>query len=93
MDVNSGGASLKAKRRTRTAPQPLSEAIAKDARNKRALNKQFFSFYKQMKRAISFSPELKELDVPLEKVKESVKLAAHGEEFGDLLVRLVKPKS
>jgi hypothetical protein len=83
---------MKAKRKRRTAPQPLSEAIAQDARNKRALNKQFYSFYRQMKKTMSFSPELKELEVPLEKVRESIQLAAWGGSFGIPMVTVEKPK-
>jgi hypothetical protein len=83
---------MKTKRKTRTAPQPLSEAIAQDARNKRALDKQFFSFYKQMKKAISSNAEMKKLEVPLEKVKESIQLAAFGGAFGIPMVTVERPK-
>jgi hypothetical protein len=83
---------MKAKRKTRTTLQPLAEAIAQDARNKRALDKQFLSFYKQMKKAISSSKEMKELEVPLEKVKESIQLAAFGGAFGIPMVTVERPK-
>ncbi|MFI5093878.1 MAG: hypothetical protein ACHQIK_10595 [Candidatus Acidiferrales bacterium] len=83
---------MKPKRKTRTALQPLAEAIAQDARNKRALDKQFISFYRQMKKAMSAHKEMKELEVPLEKVKESIQLAAFGGAFGIPMVRVEKPK-
>jgi hypothetical protein len=83
---------MKTKRKTRTTLQPLSEAIAQDARNKRALDKQFFSFYKQMKKAIRSNAEMKELEVPLEKVRESIQLAAFGGAFGIPMVTVERPK-
>jgi hypothetical protein len=83
---------MKSKRKSRTPLQPLAEAIAQDARNKRVLDKQFISFYRQMKKAMTASRELKELEVPLEKVKESIQLAAFGGAFGVPMVRVEKPK-
>ena len=83
---------MKAKRKTRTTLQPLAEAIAQDARNKRALDKQFYSFYKQMKKAIGSSAEMKELELPLEKVREAIQLAAFGGHFGIPMVTVERPK-
>lgn len=83
---------MSAKRKKQTLLYPLAEAIAQDARRKRALDKQFWSFYKQMKKAIRSNKELKDLEVPLEKVKESVQLAAFGRFFGIPMVTIVKPK-
>jgi hypothetical protein len=72
---------------------PLAEALARDAQRKRALDKQFWSFYKQMKKAIRSNAELRNLEVPLEKVKESIQLAAYGMFFGVPMVRVAKPKN
>jgi len=83
---------VSAKGKKQTLLYPLAEAIAQDARRKRALDKQFWSFYKQMKKAIKSNKELKDLEVPLEKVKESVQLAAFGRFFGIPMVTIVKPK-
>jgi hypothetical protein len=83
---------MKAKRKKQTVLYPLAEAIARDAQRKRALDKQFWSFYKQMKKAIKFNAELKELEVELEKVKDSVELAAFGRFFGTPMVSVVKPE-
>lgn len=83
---------MKAKRKKGTTLQPLAEVIARDVRNKTALDKQFWSFYKQMKKAIKFNEELKKLDVPLEKVRKAVKLAAWGDIFGIPMVTVTKRK-
>lgn len=83
---------MRAKRKKQILLYPLTEAIAQDARRKRALDKQFWSFYKQMKKAMRSNKELKDLEVPLEKVKESVQLAAFGRFFGIPMVTIVKPK-
>ena len=83
---------MKAKNKRRTALLPLAEAIAKDARNKKALNKQFWSFYKQMRKAIRSNKELRHLEVPLERVKDSVTMAAWGRFFGIPLVPVTKHK-
>lgn len=82
---------MKTKSRKRAALRPLAEVIARDARNKRALDKQFWSFYKQIKKAIRSSPELQELEVPLERIRKSVKLCAFGEFFGIPMVKVKKP--
>lgn len=82
---------MKRKNRKHTVLRPLGEVIARDARNKRALDKQFSSFYKQMKKAIRFTPELKELEVPLERIRESVQQCAFGEFFGIPKVEVKKP--
>jgi hypothetical protein len=77
---------MKAKRKKRTALLPLSEVIARDARNKRALETQFLSFYAKMKKVTRGKSELRELDIPLERIKESVKAVAHGVLFGTPMV-------
>jgi len=84
---------MKAKSKKGTALRPLTETIARDTRNKRALRKQFWSFYKKTKEAVKLHPELKHLEVPLEEVKDSVQRFAHGVEFGELMVELVVPES
>jgi hypothetical protein len=84
---------MKAKRKKQTMLYPLVEALARDAQRKRALDKQFWSFYKQMKKAIRSNAELRDLEVPLEKVKESIQLAAYGFFFGVPMVRVAKPKN
>jgi hypothetical protein len=83
---------MKTKRRRRTALQPLSEVIARDARNKKALETQFMRFYAQMKKTMRGKSELRDLDVPLEKIKESVKAVAHGVFFGMPMVTVEEPK-
>jgi len=83
---------MKAKRKRRTTLRPLSEVIARDARNKKALEAHFMSFYAQMKKAMHGKSELKKLDVPLEKIKESVKAVAHGVFFGMPMVTVEEPK-
>jgi hypothetical protein len=82
---------MKAKKRKRTALLPLSEVIARDARNKKALETQFMSFYTQMKKAMRGKSELRNLEVPLEKIKESVKSVAHGIMFGMPMVTIEEP--
>ena len=84
---------MKAKRKKQTMLYPLVEALARDAQRKRALDRQFWSFYKQMKKAIRSNAELRDLEVPLEKVKESIQLAAYGFFFGVPMVRVAKPKN
>lgn len=84
---------MSAKGKKQTRLYPLVEAIAQDARRKRALDKQFWSFYKQMKKAMGSNKKLKKLEVPLEKVKASIELAAFGRFFGIPMVTLVKPKN
>jgi hypothetical protein len=84
---------MRAKTKKQTMLYPLAEALARDAQRKRALDKQFWSFYKQMKKAIRSNAELRDLEVPLEKVKESVQLAAYGFFFGVPMVRVAKPKN
>jgi hypothetical protein len=83
---------MKAKTKKRTALLPLSEVIARDARNKKALETQFMSFYTQMKKAMSGKSELRNLEVPLEKIKESVKTVAHGIMFGIPMVTIEEPR-
>jgi hypothetical protein len=83
---------MKAKRIKRTTLQPLSEVIARDTRNKKALERQFLSFYAQMKAAMRGKSELRNLDVPLEKIKESVKAVAHGVFFGAPMVTVEEKK-
>jgi hypothetical protein len=84
---------MKAKRKESTALEPLAEVIERDTRNKRAFDKEFWRFYKQTKKAIRSNMELRDLEVHLEKVKESVLLFAHGPRYGEVMVKLVKPKS
>jgi hypothetical protein len=84
---------MNANRKRHTTLHPLAEVIAEDARRKRALDKQFWSFYKQMKKAMRSNSEMKDLEVPLEKVRESVQLAAFGHFFGVPMVRVVKRKN
>lgn len=83
---------MKAKRKTRTTLQPLAEAIARDARNKKALEAQFLSFYEKMKKTMHGNTALKKLDIPLEEVKASVKVVAHGFIFGIPMVRVEEPQ-
>jgi hypothetical protein len=63
---------MKAKRKKRTALLPLSEVIARDARNKRALETQFLSFYAKMKKVTRGKSELRAV--------------AHGVLFGTPMV-------
>jgi hypothetical protein len=84
---------MRAKTKKQTMLHPLAEALARDAQRKRALDRQFWSFYKQMKKAIRSNAELRDLEVPLEKVKESIQLAAYGMFFGVPMVRVAKPKN
>jgi hypothetical protein len=83
---------MKTKKKRRTALLPLSEVIARDARNKRALETQFMSFYTQMKKTMRDKSELRNLEVPLEKIKESVKAVAHGVMFGIPMVTIEEPR-
>ena len=71
----------------------LAKAIADDARRKKALDKQFWAFYQQMKKAIRARPQLKELEVPLERTLESVKAAAYGISFGSVFTELKQRKN
>jgi hypothetical protein len=82
---------MKAKRKMRTSTRPLSEVIERDAKNKKALEAQFLTFYTQMKKAMRGKSELRELDVPLEKIRESVKAVAHGTFFGIAMVTVEEP--
>ena len=59
---------------------------------KKALEKEFLSFYAQMKEAMRGKSELRNLDVPLEKIKESVKAVAHGVFFGAPMVTVEEKK-
>ena len=83
---------MKAKRKRRTTLRPLSEVIARDSRNKRALETQFMSFYAQMKKTMRGNSELRDLDVPLERIKEYVKAVAHGVFFGMPMVTVEEPR-
>jgi hypothetical protein len=87
---------MKARRKRRAVSRPLIEplvgAIARDARNKMALDKQFWRFYRQMKQTIRGNRDLKNLEVPLEEVKEAVKDVAYGFVFGTPLVTVTKQK-
>lgn len=83
---------MKARKKKRTALLPLSEVIARDARNKRALVTQFMSFYTQMKKTMRGKSELKKLEVPLERTKDSVKAVAHGVMFGLPMVTIEEPR-
>ena len=71
---------------------PLGKAIALDAERKFALDKAFSVFYKKMKKRIADKPELKDLNVPLETLKESVEAAAYGFVFGTPMVTVEEPK-
>jgi hypothetical protein len=82
---------MTAKRKMRTTTRPLSEVIARDAKNKKALEAQFLTFYKQIKKTMHGKSELKDLDIPLEKIKESIKAVAHGAFFGTTLVTVEEP--
>lgn len=83
---------MKTKRKMRTTLKPLAEAIARDAQNKAALETEFLKFYARMKHAMHINPELVELNVPLEKVRRSIKIAAHGMFFGTPMVIVKEPK-
>jgi len=84
---------MKAKGKKGTALRPLAEIIASDTRNKRALRRQFWSFYNKTKKAVRLHPELRHLEVPLEQIKDSVQRFAHGVEFGEVMVELVVPRT
>jgi hypothetical protein len=71
---------------------PLAEVIAMDAQRKGILDKEFWSFYKLMKKKISASPELRDLEVPLEKVKDAVQAAAFGRFFGIPMITVEEPE-
>jgi hypothetical protein len=83
---------MKAKRKKLTALRPLAEVIARDARNKKALDAEFGKFYALMKKTMTAKSGLKHLDIPLEAVKRAVQVAAWGEFFGDVMVEVVKHK-
>jgi hypothetical protein len=87
---------MKARRKRRTVSrrlvEPLVEAIARDARKKIALDKQFWKFYRQMKQTIRGNSDLKNLEVPLEEVREAVEDVAYGFIFGTPLVTVTKQK-
>jgi hypothetical protein len=70
---------------------PLDEVIALDAQRKSALDKEFWTFYKLMKEKIGASSELKDLEVPLEKVKDAVQAAAFGRSFGIPMITVEEP--
>jgi hypothetical protein len=78
---------MKAKSKKRTALRPLAEVIARDARNKRALNAEFSKFYTLAKGTMTAKSEL---DIRLESVKRAVREAAWGEFFGDVMVEVEK---
>lgn len=84
---------MKAKRKMRTKLEPLAEVIGRDARNKKALEDQFSDFYNEMKKTIRGKAEFKNLDVRLEKVRESVKAVAHGSFFGIPMVTVEEPEN
>lgn len=71
---------------------PLAEVIALDAQRKSALDKEFWNFYKQMKKRISGSAELRDLEVPLERVKVAVQAAAFGRFFGIPMITVEEPE-
>jgi hypothetical protein len=81
---------MKPKTEKRATLRPLLQTIARDNQNKKALHKRFASLYKQTKTAIKFNPHIKHLNVPLEEVKESIQLLAHGEFYGELMVKVKK---
>lgn len=71
----------------------LADAIALDGQRKGALDKEFSNFYKQMKDRISAKSELKDLEVPLERVREAVEAAAFGGVFGIPMVEVENPEN
>jgi hypothetical protein len=71
---------------------PLSDVIALDAERKSALDKEFWSFYKLMKERIGASSEMKDLEIPLEKVKDAVQAAAFGRFFGIPMITIEEPE-
>ena len=71
---------------------PLDEVIALDAQRKSALDKEFWAFYKLMKEKIGASSEMKDLEVPLEKVKDAVQAAAFGRAFGTPMITVEEPE-
>lgn len=70
----------------------LANAIALDAERKIALDEAFLIFYNQMQKRIADKPELKDLKVPLETVKESIEAVAHGFVFGIPMVTVEEPE-
>jgi len=84
---------MKAKRKIATTLRPLAAAIARDAKNKAALETEFLKFYAQIKETMRVKPDLHHLDVPLERVKKSIQIAAHGMFFGTPMVIVREPKA
>ena len=72
--------------------RPLTEVISLDAQRKSALNKEFGRFYKLMRERMTASPEMKDLEVPLERVKDAVQIAAFGLRFGIPMVTVEEPE-
>jgi hypothetical protein len=70
----------------------LAKAIALDAERKIALDEAFWVFYNQMQKKIADKPELKDLIVPLETVKASIEILAHGFVFGIPMVTVEEPE-
>jgi hypothetical protein len=71
----------------------LAEAIMEDARRKMALDKEFLSFYERMKGKIKAKPELSDLEVPLDRVRDTVQAAAYGFVFGVPMVTVEEPEN
>jgi hypothetical protein len=71
---------------------PLTQAIALDADRKIALDKEFLTFYEQMQEQIKTKPDLKDLQIPLERVKDAVVACAHGAIFGVPMVTVEEPE-
>ncbi len=61
---------------------PIVKELIRDWKVKARLEKNFDGFYKRLTKAIKANPGLKNLEVPLEKVREDVDRASFGPIFG-----------
>jgi hypothetical protein len=60
---------------------PTKANFGADSRNKRKLADEFEEFKKKVKKAARFSPEVRQLTVPLAKLENAVKIGAWGMVF------------
>jgi len=80
------------KKKKKTATYPLAEVIALDAKGKAAIDREFIKFYRLMKKRISRSSELKDLQVPLESLKRAIIIGAFGRRFGIPHITVEEPQ-
>lgn len=70
---------------------PIVKELLRDWKAKYRLEEDFEGFYEALTKAIKLNPELKKLEVPLEKLKNDVHAASFGPWFG-LIGPIVRPK-